>query len=51
MSHKRMCLTAITVILLLLVPTLSAKKVSQWEWQGVDRVVAIGDIHGLYDYL
>jgi len=46
-----MCLTAITVILLLLVPTLSAKKVSQWEWQGVDRVVAIGDIHGLYDYL
>ena len=46
-----MCLTAITVILLLLVSTLSAKQVSQWEWQGVDRVVAIGDIHGLYDYL
>ena len=51
MDHKRTCLIAITVILLLLIPSLSAKQVSQWEWKGIERVVAIGDIHGLYDYL
>lgn len=24
---------------------------SQWEWEGVDRVVAIGDVHGSYEKL
>jgi hypothetical protein len=23
-----------------------ARQVSEYEWQGVDRIVAIGDIHG-----
>jgi hypothetical protein len=27
-----------------------ARQVSEYEWQGVDRIVAIGDIHGDYDH-
>ncbi len=26
----------------------SAKQISQWEWEGIPRVVAIGDVHGFY---
>jgi hypothetical protein len=26
-----------------------AKQISKWEWEGIDRIVAIGDIHGSYD--
>ena len=26
-----------------------AAQVSKWEWSGVDRIVAIGDVHGSYD--
>jgi len=26
-----------------------AAQVSKWEWDGVDRIVAIGDVHASYD--
>jgi hypothetical protein len=28
-----------------------AEQVSKWEWKGIDRIVAIGDLHGSYDDL
>jgi hypothetical protein len=31
------------------VQTIQAGQVSQWEWEGIDRIVAIGDVHGSYD--
>lgn len=40
-----------TIALLLLFQSLPGKQVSKWEWQDVERVVAIGDIHGEYDKL
>jgi hypothetical protein len=30
-------------------PTLEAA--SRWEWDGIDRIVALGDVHGHYDQL
>jgi hypothetical protein len=24
---------------------------SKWEWDGVDRIVALGDVHGRYDQM
>ena len=27
------------------------EQVSKWEWKGIDRIVAIGDLHGSYDEL
>jgi hypothetical protein len=26
-----------------------ADQVSKWEWEGIDRIVVIGDVHGSYD--
>ncbi len=26
-----------------------ADQVSKWEWEGIERIVAIGDVHGSYD--
>src|SRR5512139_707237 len=26
-----------------------AAQTAKWEWAGIDRIVAIGDIHGTYD--
>ena len=44
-------LLKITAILLLVPGLVSAKarKVDDFQWEGVERVVAIGDIHGDYD--
>ena len=28
-----------------------AEQVSKWEWKGIGRIVAIGDVHGSYDKL
>ena len=28
-----------------------AQKRSRWEWEGVERIVAVGDVHGRYDQL
>ena len=32
-------------------PTPAVGASSKWEWDGVDRVVAVGDVHGRYDQL
>jgi hypothetical protein len=40
------------VLVLILFPGLifaAAKEISEYEWEGVERIVAIGDIHGDYD--
>ena len=40
------------VLVLILFPGLllaGAKEISEYEWEGVERIVAIGDIHGDYD--
>ena len=34
---------------LTLLPLHQLGAASQWEWQGVDRVVVLGDVHGSYD--
>lgn len=34
---------------LLTVPTLLVAEGSPWEWEGVSRVIALGDVHGSYD--
>jgi len=47
-----MKLSQIVLLLLLIVPGLAdakAKKVDDYHWTGVERVVAIGDLHGDYD--
>lgn len=40
-----------TIIFIFLsgVQTIHADQVSEWEWEGIDRIVAIGDVHGSYD--
>lgn len=46
-----MRVTAIVFFLILLVPGLAnakAKKVDDYHWTGVERVIAIGDLHGDY---
>jgi len=46
-----MKLSTIVLLLLLLAPGLSeakAKKVDDYHWTGVERVIAIGDLHGDY---
>lgn len=40
---------AVSLILISGVKTVQAEQVSQWEWEGIDRIVAIGDVHGSYD--
>ena len=43
------------VVLALVLGTVSPTAVigadSEWEWDGVDRIVAVGDVHGRYDQL
>ncbi len=47
-------LTALTTAIafsLLLSPPVAAAKTIPYEWNGVERIVAIGDVHGAYDNL
>ena len=47
-----MKLSSLVLLLLLLAPGLAnakAKKIDDYHWTGVERVVAIGDLHGDYD--
>ena len=47
-----MRLSASLILLLLLAPAFAdakAKKVDDYHWTGVDRVIAIGDLHGDYE--
>jgi len=39
----------IAVFCLLVNPVTSTAQDSKWEWDGVSRVVALGDVHGSYD--
>jgi hypothetical protein len=49
--RKKYFLFIFTIALLGILQSLPAMQVSKWEWQGVERVVAIGDVHGEYDKL
>ncbi|NOR14218.1 MAG: hypothetical protein GQ544_00790 [Candidatus Aminicenantes bacterium] len=51
MLKKQRYAILFTIVLLLVFRSLPAEQVSKWEWQGVERVVAIGDVHGEYDKL
>ena len=47
-----MKLIAALITLLLLAPGLSeakAKKIDDYHWTGVERIIAIGDLHGDYE--
>jgi hypothetical protein len=39
----------ITLLLAVTLPLLPAEQVPTWEWKDIDRVVAVGDIHGMID--
>ncbi len=44
--------TRLLAIALFILPQLAlaeARKVDDFQWEGVERIVAIGDIHGDYD--
>ena len=46
-----MKLSTVVLLILLLAPGLGeakAKKVDDYHWTGVERVIAIGDLHGDY---
>jgi hypothetical protein len=43
--------TGLAVALLLATPGVASADGSPWEWSGVDRVVAVGDVHGSLDKL
>ena len=45
---KRACAILVCLVLLVARPIAAADK-SSCEWEGVNRVVAIGDVHGAYD--
>ena len=50
-TYLRICIR-ILITLLLLIPSLAlaeARKIDDYQWEGVDRVVAVGDIHGDFD--
>ena len=52
MFHSQVPVLAVTMILsgcLLMVPAPSAAEGSQWEWDGVSRIIALGDVHASYD--
>lgn len=40
---------AVSFVLLFAIQLLHADQISEWEWEGIDRIVAIGDVHGSYD--
>jgi len=56
-KNKRNCCASpgrfflVTPLLLLLYMQLALSQTSGWQFSGVDRVVAVGDIHGAYDAL
>jgi len=37
------------ILCLLVAPAMAGAAGSQWEWEGVSRIVALGDVHGSYD--
>jgi hypothetical protein len=39
----------VSIVFLFGIHFIHADQVSQWEWEGIDRIVAIGDVHGSYD--
>ena len=41
--------TLLMIVSLLVVPVTLSGAESQWEWEGVPRVVALGDVHGSFD--
>ena len=41
--------TLASLLCLMAVPGISWSADSRWEWEGVSRVVALGDVHGSYD--
>ncbi len=41
----------IATILLSIPSQVFPEQVSEWEWEGIPRIVAIGDVHGSYDKL
>lgn len=48
-----MILKKLATILLLLLPGLvlaEARQIDEFQWEGVQRIVAVGDIHGDYDH-
>ncbi|MFC2166301.1 metallophosphoesterase, partial [Acidobacteriota bacterium] len=48
---KKFILFAVVALLFTPIFVRSYAQSSQWEWEGVDRVVAIGDVHGSYEKL
>jgi tetratricopeptide (TPR) repeat protein len=48
---KRLRAAFLAVTFLVALPRVGAPDEPQWEWNGVPRVVAIGDIHGAFDNL
>jgi len=49
-AEKLAILTAATLLILTAL-SISSMPSSQWEWEGIDRIVAIGDVHGSYEKL
>ncbi len=47
--NLRVSVQTLSLLLLALVPTGAVAEGSQWEWEGVSRVIALGDVHGSYD--
>ncbi len=51
-STKNVLFILLTATVLLFIPSqFFSEQVSQWEWEGIPRVVAVGDVHGSYDKL
>lgn len=42
---------ALLVVFIFASTLAEAQKRSRWEWEGVERIVAVGDVHGRYDQL
>ena len=50
LASKPQCITGMIPLLFLLVlPAQLSAEGSEWEWQGVSRVIALGDVHGSFD--
>ena len=49
MRHLRRFVLAAAIALVVLPPAQPLRAADKCEWTGVDRIVAIGDVHGAYD--
>ena len=48
-AYPKLAVGRILIWCLLAVPGLLVAEGSKWEWDGVSRIIALGDVHGSYD--